>query len=372
MLQSRIDDYTAVAAKEPKQVLRELPTSTLSPEYREIKGYKPAEDELLTLPTSRRVQEPIFQPEAMAYETKMQSNPLPENWNGGPWSSKDVMSRGSAPNARFQKQIGEEVIHNPIDDILGLPQGAKYEQKFVGAKDTALRQNPAEVIYGREVPASYKPGSTTVIDETERIAGPTPIQTSAWKTTSANKVGDAAWQQIAMSQEGKAFDKSLSGGLRQSTEDAVGRASGKETQELLKQHNSELGQILTTEERALMDAEAEARRNSFTSIDGLAGAADPTLLAAKKAADFSKTTRFRTSGGKAVHDASERVAQMFRKTPRLAQLEQSNPKAFAAMVSGVAGRVGKGSEYGGMSKAAGFNPQKPQDDQEARDAFLDQ
>lgn len=364
MLQSRIDEYMASAAKGPQTITRELPTSTYVPEFREIKGFRKASDELVDLPKSKLIQEQELQPEILGYDAPTLSNPAAGELDN--FSGSDLIRKEASPNSRFKKQLSEPVLRNSVDDVLSFPQGAKYESKFVpDTPEVALAQSPAEVIYGREVPASFKPSSTTVLDETERVAGPTPIQTSAWKTTSANKVGDAAWQQVAQSSEGKAFDKALSGGLRRGTEDAVERAIGKDASSLLKQHNSELGQILTTEERALLDAESAARKNAVTSVDGILST-NPGILAAKKAADFSKTTRFRTVGGKGLADASEKVSQYLLKSPRFQQLAQKNPRAFTALVVDFARK-----SEAQLPKAAQFDPTKPSDDKTAKQSFLD-
>lgn len=323
MLQSRIDDYLPMAAKESEDVIRSLPTSEFRPEFREIKGYKPASDELLELPTSKLVQEGRLQPEVLGYDAPT----MPQvQGNQSSLFQQEAGRRGKGV-------FGEPVINNPVDDIMGLPQGAKYETKFAPSKDVALRQNPAEVIYGREVPAQYVPGKEAMfLDQTERIAGPTPLQASAWKTTAANKVGDPNWQTLAMSSQGKGFDKALSGGLRRATEESVESTLGKEAAEALRTKNTDLGRILTSKERALLDAEQEARRNAVTSVDGMLSAASLPMLAAKKTADLSKTTWARTKGGKALSDLSDKISQALQKSPKMTELQRNNPLVFNQLV----------------------------------------
>ena len=63
----------------------------------------------------------------------------------------------------------------------------------------------------------------------------------------------------------------------------------------------------------------------------------------------------------------DKVSKTLMQTPRFAQMATNNPKAFNAMAMSMAKRL-----EGSMPKAAQFDPQKPQDDKEARDAFLDQ
>lgn len=359
MLQSRIDEYTQAAAKESQDILRELPTSEYVPEYREVKGFRPAQDELQTLPTSKLVTEAQYQPEVLGYDAPTLSAP-----GGGPndlnFSSKDLLRKDVHPkgpdHARFKRQPDENILRDPVDEVISFPQGAQYETKYAPSQDVALRQNPGEVIYGREVPASYKPGqAATVFDQTERISGPSPLQASSWKTTAANKVGDQAWQTLAMSNEGKGFDKALSSGLRRGTEESVEAVSGLDAANTLRQKNSELGRILTSKERALMDAEQEARRNNFTSVDGIiTGAADAGILAAKKAADFSKSTYARTTGGKKLVD----IANKLKQSPKMAAFSESNPKAFEALVLSMSKQMRPEAELG---KAAESDAPKPYD-----------
>lgn len=64
-----------------------------------------------------------------------------------------------------------------------------------------------------------------------------------------------------------------------------------------------------------------------------------------------------------------KVAQFLRSQPKFANLAEKNPKAFQAAVYQFAQKV---NPQGGVYKAAGFSPTSPVDDQQARDAFLEQ
>ncbi len=72
-----------------------------------------------------------------------------------------------------------------------------------------------------------------------------------------------------MSAEGKGFDKALARGLRKGTEKAVGATLGEDAALNLAQKNKELGQILTSSERAQQDAMIAGRKNTVTSVDGM-------------------------------------------------------------------------------------------------------
>jgi hypothetical protein len=188
---------------------------------------------------------------------------------------------------------------------VSLPQPAKYVSRLAPAKDTGLIQNPGEVLYGREVPAQYVPGrAEPYLDTTERIAGPTPLQTTAWKSSAANRVGEAGYDVLANSSEGRQFDKALASGLRRSTEESVGRSIGPEEAAALKKHNADLGSILSSDEKAYAELEKEARRHGFSSVDGML-ATHPAMLATKKVADLAKTGAARTKGGLLMMDVAK-------------------------------------------------------------------
>jgi hypothetical protein len=296
MLEARIGEYQAVAAKESEQVLRELPTSKYVPEYREIKGYKPAQEELLQLPTSKLTSVQSVLPEVSAYDTPTLSNP---GHGAESWSGQDLLQ---SKGGRLRYVPNEPVLRDDFDKVMSLPRGSQYENKFVPSKDVGLIQNPAEVIYGREVPARYEPGRPEVVlDQSERMPGPTPIQTTAWKSTAANRVGDKGYEQLAKSPMGKAFDKKLAAGLRGATEDSVREALGEESARGLIEHNADLGTILSSDKQALNELEKEARKNGFTSVDGML-LTHPGMLATKKVADISKLPAFRTSAGLGLMD----------------------------------------------------------------------
>jgi len=176
-------------------------------------------------------------------------------------------------------------------------------QAATGAEDV-VRSLPVQGNYS--ITTETQPRIATVLDQTDRIPGPSPIQTTSWKSSNAANVGKKAWEQLSISAEGKAFDKKLSQGLRRATEESVGKALGTEYGAQLSKTNSELGQILSSRERALLDAEQEMRKNAVTSVDGMiAGALNPVMLAVKKLADISKMTGPRTVTGKALVDLAK-------------------------------------------------------------------
>ncbi len=265
MLEKRIAAYGRMGAKESHEVLRTLPKQGI------------------VLPESQ-VQKlgPYTKPERTLVELPVQGE--------------------VAPGMTLADKSGEEIIDANLRTLKGPAQ--------------IVSKPPVQGSYVE--PGGFTPGQYETVperfisqhpeiyaDEIARRAGPTPIQATKWKTTSANNVGKSGWKELSMSPEGKGFDKALSGGMRRGVEESVEQSLGPEYSKQLSQKNKELGQVLTSRERALMDAEQEARKNAFTSVDGMiAGVGNPVLLAVKKAADIAKMTGPRTKFGKGLMDLS--------------------------------------------------------------------
>lgn len=309
MMQNRINKYLAKGAKEPEQILRELPTSRYVPEYRPITGYEKGGQNFIELPRPNISVEAKLKNPVPYYEAETLSNPGLLNGELSPkFSGRDLLLRDAKKQKpRFVKQLSEPVIRNEEDLIKSLPVGADYQDVFRPGMSVGLENVPDKINYGPIVPSRFEPGpAKAVIDYSERVPGPSPLQATSWKTTSANRAGDAAYETMAKSAENKAFEKALSGGLRKSTEEAVGKLLGKEKELELARKNADLGKILTSKERALLDAEQELRKNLLTSVDGMIlGANNPTMALVKKLADFSKMTGPRTRGGLMMKDAAK-------------------------------------------------------------------
>jgi hypothetical protein len=128
------------------------------------------------------------------------------------------------------------------------------------------------------------------------------MQANEFKTSIYDSLPKGAWAEAASGLEPSliAGKKQQARGLKESVEAAASNI-GKGDE--LKQLNDELGRLLTTKDKALSEANKEANKNLFTSVDGIiAGANNPTMLAVKKAADFAKMTGPRTSTGKFLYN----------------------------------------------------------------------
>jgi hypothetical protein len=115
-------------------------------------------------------------------------------------------------------------------------------------------------------------------------------------------LGDQAYKDAINSEHGQIFQKEINRGLKEAVEDSVQKSLGDDAAQALRSKNDELGRILTSKDRALIEAEKEANKNALTSIDALAGSVSLKALAMKKAADFAKMTGPRTTTGKFLYD----------------------------------------------------------------------
>lgn len=141
----------------------------------------------------------------------------------------------------------------------------------------------------------------------EGISGPrnAPIgvqQANDFKTSITESLPKGAWAESVSGMHPQSIkgEKTMARGLREGVEGAAEQiGKGKE----LTQINDDLGRILTTSDKAQAEAFKEANKNMFSSVDGIiAGAKNPWMLAAKKAADIAKMTGPRAYTGRALND----------------------------------------------------------------------
>ena len=150
-----------------------------------------------------------------------------------------------------------------------------------------------------------RPTMPTIMSE-----GITPSQSAKMKTSLYELLPKGAYQEAVHTAQGISPQftkgrKEMARGLKEETEDAVGRVLGAGEQGRLVDVNRELGQLLTSKDKQLAEAFKEGNKNAWTSVDALVagsqmGAANPNwwMLALKKAADVAKMTAPRTTGGK--------------------------------------------------------------------------
>jgi len=149
----------------------------------------------------------------------------------------------------------------------------------------------------------------TVLDEgvvapwgatVDRIMGPAPKQTSGWKSSTYDVIGDKAYDVVTGSGTGKGLLKKKAFGLNEATIDAVNDTLGKLPAEDVRYVQEQLGKLLSTKERARMDAIKEMRKLWATPVDSAMSVLSPKALAMKKIADALRLTEVQTRGGRAL------------------------------------------------------------------------
>lgn len=208
--------------------------------------------------------------------------------------------------------------HTPVDfvDLPGVVSGEPSVMKKTGldvaggpitesVPQTLVSTGPTRnTIVGATVPDMPLPQAPlSFMDFTERMAGPTPIKASGMKTSLTGAIPDAMWRDSAIYGSAKEAEKSLGRGMKEAVEKSVGRASGKEKQELLKRTNAELGQILTTKEKQAIEASKAAKKDVISQVDALAASAGFWPFVYKKAAQTAQMPLVRTGVGLGLQSA---------------------------------------------------------------------
>ena len=265
--------YLAKGAREGEDIIRELPVSA---EYKAPYRAVTSDASRLGLPIGK------VQPPDTVAKTKYQR-------------SKPALEKVRGPYSDEFKQM----INDPnINVEMGQMMPAEY-----------ISRAPVKVM-DKGVMIDGPMGKELV----ERVAGPTPMQASGWKSSAYSQVGGPAYELTKRTPAGKDLLKSKAYGLKTATETAVGKVMPNQKQELI-ELNQKLGQILTTDEKAMREAAKEIRKNKLTSVDAIlygattAATGNPAKGAAtlllKKAADAAKGTKFRTTKGKALIDRAK-------------------------------------------------------------------
>lgn len=205
-------------------------------------------------------------------------------------------------------------------DLEQLPQAQAYDW----GSGVGVSPGNQEAVGRTMLPASVEKAGPTELAQTStgpfqyseparmQKAGPStyetpgvdPVQSSGFKTSLSNKLNDAAFTN---NRYGSAYEKGtkvLAGGMKDATNEAVERSLGPEARQALEQRNDELSRLLTSQEKARMEAVKEGNKNSLTSVDGML-VRHPWELLAKKLADISKATAFRTTVGKSMYYTGE-------------------------------------------------------------------
>lgn len=133
----------------------------------------------------------------------------------------------------------------------------------------------------------------------------TPLEATQMKTSLYQSMPKSAYAEAVTTTPGKKGQKLMAQGLKEETEGATMRTLGEQEAERLAQLNDELGRVLTSKDKAAMEARKELMKNTVTSVDAPLMAYDFQMALLKKAADISKLTGTRTRGGKALKELGE-------------------------------------------------------------------
>lgn len=129
---------------------------------------------------------------------------------------------------------------------------------------------------------------------------PSVQQTSGYKTSLYEGIGDPNFEIARNTPLGKELDKTMARGLKEEIErsaDAVAPILGQD----IKNVNSKLGSVLSSRKPLQKEISKESSKTFLTSVDPFAAYAGPGVLAAKKTADALKLPGVRTKLGMGIH-----------------------------------------------------------------------
>ena len=164
-------------------------------------------------------------------------------------------------------------------------------------------------------------------------------------------------------------------GIKEGIENNANEASrilGQEGDQI-KNINKTFGGRLEAEDILEDRVARDATNRTFSLTDYLAmipaAAGDPVsaLTAMKAAAVGGANKLVREKGSQVAAIGTNKLSKFLAKSPRFAKLAESNPKAFNALAADLSRRF----EAKGIMKSAGFNPQGPVDEEQAKQSFLE-
>lgn len=161
---------------------------------------------------------------------------------------------------------------------------------------------PPERVIGAEVPDLLVPQRPLqVLDETERVLGPSPLQATGYKSSMTSSLPDSAYRDADILSAAQAAGREQAGGMKTAVENAVEKTTGRGGE--LKELNDKLGRILTTKDKQLLEAAKEANKSGLlnqSQVDAMSFWASPWLWASKQAGKVTQATGTRTRVGKAM------------------------------------------------------------------------
>lgn len=285
-LESEVAKYMNLAGKPSEDILRELPRAGVyTPEHTALDTVRAEGGGLMYKKTAPEISDVAS---------------LPSNDNYvGPYRAINVGKKQLPIGA--VNEVGAAPYPKLIQPDMGqiIPESTNFSPK-----DVSFDYSPG-LISGKYVPEKFELQSPAVaLDRTDAVMGPSPLQASGYKTSIGANIPDNAWKSPSILSAYQGADKEFYGGMKGAVEDAVDSVlpgSGSEVREI----NKDIGGLLTSQDKAIIEAAKENNKNAFTSVDGMLAAAttsNPYLLPLKKAADIAKMTGPRTKFGMGLYN----------------------------------------------------------------------
>ena len=248
---------------------------------------------------------------------------MPKSKGGLPLGSNEPVSVSLAGKLRNWKKLQQDpsailpgkapVNLSSLDEQVKM--GQLIPEQYMSKPSVAgFAETPGRYKVGQSIPEQYipKPGEP-YLQHIPRKPGPNTSQATAWKTSTYNKIGNRAYEQARNTPEGMRLLKLKAQGLKEATEEAVGRVpdklKGKPTRSTdlpdLKEFNDKLGRILTTKEKAAAEVAKEARKPFLSQTKAAIGAANPAAATAMKAMELLNMPGPRTKIGMGLMNRSK-------------------------------------------------------------------
>lgn len=231
-----------------------------------------------------------------------------------------LMENNIAGTAKQVRSKAAELANNVKAERDVLHQTADASGVLIDPKE-ALADAKAEAERIAKVDPSQKDLSEKIlarIKEYEDV-GPVPVsQASEWKTNIYNSMPESAYDKLGrLKGPAQRIEKQMSGGLKTAIE-GVSTPAAPDLGAQISKRNEQLQTLLSSRKPLKKMATAATSSNIVTPVDAMVGTAtamashDPMTVAAamgaKKLADLSKTTWFRTHGGRILKSIGEQNA----------------------------------------------------------------
>lgn len=168
---------------------------------------------------------------------------------------------------------------------------------------TFMERTPTDLKIGAEIPDEFVPREPLqAFDTLPATPGVDPLTGTGYKSAVTGSLPESAFRNEAVVGAAKSAEKEMGRGLKNAVETSVEKSTGRGTE--LRDLNDQLGRILTTKEKQMMEANKELNKNLVTSVDAPLAIANPYMAIAKKVADYAKMAGPRTTVGKKLYQGT--------------------------------------------------------------------